>query len=1208
MKHIIFFLAILFLNGVTNAQDNQKSLLWKITSPNTNKTSYIYGTMHISGRLAFHLGEEFFDAIESTDAIALESNPIIWLDEIFASPYANDYLGKYGFKYQTYKGFYQSAFELTIPDNKDLQNAVSYDHYLTNWMLYRENKSKLDFQEETFLDLFIYQTGKKSGRPVYSLENFSESTHFSKMGNLPDEDKKEPEAWYTKLKEDSEKNANELIQEAYRNKDINLLDSLHTQINSNNFTKYMLEIRNEIMTNQIDSFISKANISLFIGIGAAHLGGEKGVVQMLKDKGYTVVPMTTTITDDTKKRKEQLDKLKKPLEYNHMFSSDLFTVNVPGKMYETPSSVANQRQFFSPELTNGSFFSIKQISTYSYLTKEKQTNYLAKLDSILFESIPGDIISKQTISKNGFNGLDILNKTSSGNYQRYQFYLTPLNLFIFKMGGKDDLVKTMSDGFFNSIELKTLTNDWVNFKNIKNDISVKIPAYFSAKGNTHVTGLYDQPELEAYDSETGDYYLIKRASLFDFNFIEEDQYELNRLADQFCENLDIDSVHVLVLENQKYPTAIATTQTPEDKFLRLKIIIKGPYYYLMAHISDQPQKNSPFFETLKLNPFTYHFKFETKADSTLLFTTESNYLDPTIYNDLYVKAKDVREKNLSKTKEDESFKDYNYERTYYSENWERINVLMYKFHDYAEYDHIDSLWALEERLMKKKNKLITYSKKAYQKDNLYFLDIDFTDTNSCRTIKSKFVLNHGVLYRLITSSDTIETPSDFISKFYDNFKPMDTLIGVSVFEDKSKRFINALYSNDSLTKEQAFQSISTHVKFDEEDVDDLMSIITTYPFPEKHINVKKQLIIDLGKLEDKRILPFLVDLYPRVEDTAMYEIAILKALANQKNKKAYKAFTKLLDYDIPLSSDNWGINSMFYPFYDTLELAKVIYPDVLNYTFVETYKQPVYYLLSNMVKNKKINHRRYRSKYKQILREAKIELKSQISYEQSERTKDQSKSYYYRSYKNNGNGMLVSYSTLLIPYMNKQAVKNYFKKLEKVEDYKIKTDVYIRFIKLDIDVPPSIWETLAADIINRKYLYEELNEIDRIDLFPKAYKSQKLISESLLYSKNFNPDKDSMQFVTKHIVEIKGKSGYVYFYKSKGFNDDDWALDYVGLQPLDTNEISIVDEVIEKGVKIEKHKTIDEVIEDELESIELIGHPRAKKRSKQQDFNWFNWE
>ena len=1199
----LFFSSLILLFSITTyAQKSQKSLLWKITNENTNKTSYLYGTMHISGRLAFHLGEEFFDAIEEVDAVALESNPIIWLDEIFASPYADDYLGKYGFRYQTYKGFYQSAFELTIPDNENLTKALSGDHYLSNWMLYRENKSKLDFQEETFLDLFIYQAGLKSGKKVYSLEKFSQTTHFSKMGSMSDPEKKEKDAWYEKMTE--EKSGNDLIKEAYRNKDVMLLDSLHSQVNSDNFMKWMLEVRNDIMATRIDSFIQKENTSLFIGIGAAHLAGKNGVINFLREMGYTVEPMTTTITDKAKAKKEEYDKRKRKIEYTNTFESELFSLKIPGKMYETPSGAYYQRQFFSPELTNGSYFQVKLLSTYSYFSKTKQANFIEKIDSVLFESIPGDILSKKAITKQGFNGIDILNKTTTGNYQRYQIILTPLNIFIFKMGGKDSFVKDSGDGFFDSIKLKPISDNWTSIQSIKNDFEVKVPDYYSIKGNQKITSLYDHVELEAYDKKDKNYYFLKRASLYDFSFIEEDKYELNRIADQFCEGLDIDSVEVTYADDTEFPTAFGSTLTADSNYLSLKVVIRGPFYYLLANVSPTQKQSNPFFESFKFNNWTYRFDFENKVDSTLYFTTKSNYLYPTIYTDLYTKAYDIRQENLKKTKEDNSFKSYDEERVYYSENFERISVLMYKFHDYAEYEHIDSLWNNEIKIVSRKNKLILRNKTTKEEDGMYFMEAEFSDTNSCRTIKSKYILKHGAMYSLLTTADTIEKPSLFVQNFYDNFKPLDTLIGVSIFEDKSKRFFDAIHSSDSLTKEHAFESIKSHIKFDKEDVEPLMDAITNYNFPAKHIETKKQLITDLGKIDDKRVLPFLVDLYPKVEDTAMYQIAILKGLANQQTKKAYEAFNKLLDYDIPLSSSKWGISYLFYPFYDSLSLSKEIFPDVLNYSFVDEYRAPTYRLLSSMVRKNKIKGKDYKKHYKQILREAKIELKSQISYEQAEQGKKKGR-YYYSSYKNKGNDLLVNYTTLLMPFYKKSAVQDYFLKLKKVQDYIVRTDIYVLLADRGIDVPSSVWEELAADNTNRNYLYKRLEKYELLNLFPSKYKTQNLMVESLLYDKGFDVEKDSMEFVNKFEITVQNKTGYVYFYKSKGEKDDDWELDYVGLQPSDTTQVNTSKFIREKGIEIEKHKTINEIIEEELESIQLEGHYRAKKRSSGNDYGWF---
>ena len=76
----------------------------------------------------------------------------------------------------------------------------------------------------------------------------------------------------------------------------------------------------------------------------------------------------------------------------------------------------------------------------------------------------------------------------------------------------------------------------------------------------------------------------------------------------------------------------------------------------------------------------------------------------------------------------------------------------------------------------------------------------------------------------------------------------------------------------------------------EKDAEKLMSVISNYPFPTKHIEAKEQMIKDLGKLKNPVILPFLTDLYTKMEDTAMYQLAVLKALSLQKNKKASKTF------------------------------------------------------------------------------------------------------------------------------------------------------------------------------------------------------------------------------------------------------------------------------------------------------------------------------
>jgi len=46
---------------------------------------------------------------------------------------------------------------------------------MINGYLYRKDSYSDNFEEETYLDMFIYQAGKKNKKPIYSLEDIAEA-------------------------------------------------------------------------------------------------------------------------------------------------------------------------------------------------------------------------------------------------------------------------------------------------------------------------------------------------------------------------------------------------------------------------------------------------------------------------------------------------------------------------------------------------------------------------------------------------------------------------------------------------------------------------------------------------------------------------------------------------------------------------------------------------------------------------------------------------------------------------------------------------------------------------------------------------------------------------------------------------------------------------------------------------------------------------
>ncbi|MCH8330370.1 MAG: TraB/GumN family protein, partial [Bacteroidetes bacterium] len=132
--------------------------------------------------------------------------------------------------------------------------------------------------------------------------------------------------------------------------------------------------------------------------------------------------------------KQKIEKTHFPLTYTTQKSRDgSFSVKLPGKMFETTTSSAF-KEYFYPEMINGAYYVISRINTYAPLIGQDQEHIYRRLDSLLFENIPGDILKKTKINKASHPGYDILNKTRRGDYQRYQIFITPLEIFIFKMG------------------------------------------------------------------------------------------------------------------------------------------------------------------------------------------------------------------------------------------------------------------------------------------------------------------------------------------------------------------------------------------------------------------------------------------------------------------------------------------------------------------------------------------------------------------------------------------------------------------------------------------------------------------------------------------------------------------------------------------------------------------------------------------------------
>ena len=145
-------------------------------------------------------------------------------------------------------------------------------------------------------------------------------------------------------------------QEAYRNGDLDMLDSLEKLMQSSDaYMEKFLYRRNEIQANSIDSIVQKH--SLFVGVGAAHLPGKRGVIELLRKKGYRLRPIG--MQDRDAQQRDDIEKVKVPVSFSAFTSDDgRFTVQSPGKLYKRVDSRSNDSWQYA-DMSNGAYYMVK---------------------------------------------------------------------------------------------------------------------------------------------------------------------------------------------------------------------------------------------------------------------------------------------------------------------------------------------------------------------------------------------------------------------------------------------------------------------------------------------------------------------------------------------------------------------------------------------------------------------------------------------------------------------------------------------------------------------------------------------------------------------------------------------------------------------------------------------------------------------------------
>jgi len=284
-------IALIFASSLLSIQDglcqSQKNFLWKIRSE-TN-TVYVLGSLHFAKKEIYPLHQRIENAFDQADFLVVEANVNdigkVDVQKLAGSALypANDTLAKH-LSGETYEQVKKETGALGIP----VELINKQKPWFLSMTLVALESLKLGFDPNYGIDKYFLKKaeGKKK---ILELESFDYQIEL--LSNLPD---REQELFLIYTLKDLNIMEQELdgLTRAWSTGDTKGMESILTRSLSEDKTlspiyEKLVYERNKKMASKIGDFL-KAKETYFVIVGAGHLVGNEGIIELLKRDGYRI--------------------------------------------------------------------------------------------------------------------------------------------------------------------------------------------------------------------------------------------------------------------------------------------------------------------------------------------------------------------------------------------------------------------------------------------------------------------------------------------------------------------------------------------------------------------------------------------------------------------------------------------------------------------------------------------------------------------------------------------------------------------------------------------------------------------------------------------------------------------------------------------------------------------------------------------------------
>jgi uncharacterized protein len=266
-----------------NADDN--TLLWEVSGKGLKKSSYLFGTFHLMCKDDIHFSEQLKTAVTNSDTIYLEmdmDDPSLLLSGMLMM---NMKEGKKlqdlytEAEYEKVAAFFRDTLHMPIAL---LQRTKPF---FLGALLYPKMmpcKAVSGVEEE------LMKLAKQQKKEIKGLETIEfQSSVFDK---IPYQDQAKELLKSIDSMATYQKYFDTMIT-VYKTQRLMEIEKLFkdTEFGMEDHQEVLLDNRNKNWVGQLNTIMQKQ--SVFVAVGAAHLVGQEGLINLLKKEGYTLTPI-----------------------------------------------------------------------------------------------------------------------------------------------------------------------------------------------------------------------------------------------------------------------------------------------------------------------------------------------------------------------------------------------------------------------------------------------------------------------------------------------------------------------------------------------------------------------------------------------------------------------------------------------------------------------------------------------------------------------------------------------------------------------------------------------------------------------------------------------------------------------------------------------------------------------------------------------------